>query len=63
MHIRFFYRQEKHPFAELSPPELIPNFKPYNREREQARRERELKEQQWEQELLKAMSESVVASP
>ena len=41
-----------------STPLLLPNFVPFNREREMARRERELKEQAWEKELLQAMGES-----
>lgn len=48
------------PAADMPPPPplLLPNFLPFNREREMARKERELKEQAWEQELLQAMGES-----
>ncbi|KAJ1525064.1 hypothetical protein ONE63_009909 [Megalurothrips usitatus] len=47
------------PAAEAPAPALLlPNFVPFNREREMARKERELKEQAWEQELLQAMGES-----
>lgn len=51
--------QDGLPTADMPSPQLLlPNFIPFNREREIARKEREQKEQAWEQELLQAMGES-----
>ncbi|XP_034254350.1 serine/threonine-protein kinase 32B [Thrips palmi] len=51
--------QDGLPTADMPSPQLLlPNFIPFNREREMARKEREQKEQAWEQELLQAMGES-----